>query len=248
MKKKSYFWSRLSYKRKIAVYLLTILALVLCLYLFAGCPPFSEAHRYYRAARDHMVGPGKILAHLELEQMDYTDLVIAEDGDDIILYITDDYNFNPAELSCRQKTGDLTVLAAPCYRGGLWSGATVQHLPVFLFDEYPDAVRAEMDVSLSARFGGEEFDKTYELEASREHEGFFRFDIHAHNSAGLGAEGYALFTFSCLSGNTLSSRIDTAIPVTVRLYDAKDDLILERNWSIRSVAGEAHAALEELAE
>lgn len=246
MKKRNYFWSRLSYRRKILIYLLVILTLASCLYLFAGCPPVSEEHRYYRAARDYMVGPGEIIAHLELEQMDYTDLIIAEDGDEVILYITEEYDFSPAELSCRKKTGDLTVLTAPCYRSGLWSNGTDLRLPVFLFDEYPDAVRAEMEVTLSARYGAETFRKTYELSAAREYEGFFQFDIYAHRSDGLKAEGYALYTFSRLTGNTTASNMLTAVPVTVRLYDDADRLITERSWEIRSVAGEAHAERGEL--
>ena len=241
MNKRRYFWSRLSYQWKLLVYTAVILLLAFCLYFFAGSPPLSMEHRYYRAARDHMVGPGRIIAHLELEQMDYTDLIIAEDGEDLILYIVEENEFSPAELACRQKTGDLTVLAAPCFRGGLWSNAYEQHLPVFLFDEYPDAVRAEMEVTLSARYGTEEFSKTYALESRREYAGFFQFDIYVHNSEGLGAEGYALYTFSNLSSNSLSAHMNTAVPVTVRLYDTKDSLLLERSWEVRSVAAEAHA-------
>lgn len=248
MKKNKYFWSRLSHRRKILVYFLAILALVFCIYFFAGTPPFSVEHRYYRAARSHLVGPGRILAHLELEQMDYTDLIIAEDGNDLILYITEENDFSPAELVCRQKTGDLTVLAAPAYRGGIWSNATQQHLPVFLFDEYPDAVRAEIEATLSARYGAESFSRTYTLESSREYEGFFVFDIYAHNAEGLRAEGYALYTFSNLSSNSLSSHMNTVVPVTVRLYDARDQLILEQDLEVRSVAAQAHAARGELPE
>lgn len=244
MKKKNYFWSRLSYPWKITIYLLVILLLAFLLYFFAGCPPVSETHRYYRAARDHMVGPGTVLAHLELEQMDYTDLVIAEDDENVMLYITHEYDAHPAELACREKTGDLTVLAAPCYRGGIWSNAVDQHLPVFLFDDYPDAVRAELDVMLSVRYGGQVFEKTYALEAEREYEGFFRFDIFAHNSDGLKAEGYALHTFSNLSSNALTSHMGLTVPVTVRLYDQADQLILERSLEVRSVAGQAHAETE----
>lgn len=240
MKRNRYFWSRLGYRKKVAIYTAAILLLIYLLYIFAGCPPFSPIHRYYRAARDHLVGPGKVLAHLELEKMDYTDLILAGDEENVILYITHEYEFEPAELACREKTGDLTVLAAPCYRGGSWSVAYDQHLPVFLFDDYPEAVRAEMELTLTAHYGREDFSKTYSLESTREYAGFFQFDIFAHNSQGLKAEGYALYMFSNLSGNSLSPFRDTAVPVTLRLYDNANRLILERQLEVRSTAGQAH--------
>lgn len=240
MKKNRYFWSRLTHRKKVAVYLPLIALLIYLLYFFAGCPPFSPAHRYYRAARDHLVGPGKILAHLELEKMDYTDLILAEDEENIILYITHEHDFEPAELACREKTGDLTVLAAPCYRGGSWSTALEQHLPVFLFDEYPEAARAEMELTLSTHSNGEDFSKTYKLESHREYDGFFQFDIFAHNAQGLKAEGYALHAFSNLSANALNPHIGIAVPVTVRLYGSDNCLILERHLEVRSTAGQAH--------
>lgn len=240
MKKQRYFWSRLTHWKKVAVYLPVIALLIYLLYFFAGCPPFSPVHRYYRAARDHLVGPGKVLAHLELEKMDYTDLILAEDEENVILYITHEHDFEPAELACREKTGDLTVLAAPSYRGGSWSVALEQHLPVFLFDEYPEAVRAEMELTLSTHYSGEDFSKTYSLESAREYEGFFQFDIFAHNAEGLKAEGYALYSFSNLSANALNPHMGTAVPVTVRLYDSNNRLILERQLEVRSTAGQAH--------
>ena len=240
MKQNRYFWSRLSHWKKVAVYLPAILLLVYLLYVFAGCPPFSETHRYYRAARDHLVGPGTVLAHLELEKMDYTDLILAEDEENVILYITHDHDFEPAELACREKTGDLTVLAAPSYRGGSWSATYDQHLPVFLFDDYPEALRAEMELTLSVHYAGEYFSKTYSLKSDRANDGFFQFDIYAHNAEGLKAEGYALYMLSNLSSNTMNAYISTAVPVTVRLYDSNNNLILTRQLEIRSTAGQAH--------
>jgi hypothetical protein len=111
---------------------------------------------------------------------------------------------------------------------------------VFVFDNYPEAVRAELDITLQATYAGEYFEKAYSLKSTRKNQGYFQFTLSAISPQGLGAEGYALQIFSLLSGYGGRSLPDAAIPATVRLYDKDDQLICAHTLEIVSVVEQAH--------
>ncbi len=149
-------------------------------------------------------------------------------------------------FSYREKTGDITVLAAPnCSMSIL--GLPHIYLPVYVFDCYPEAVRAELELTVTGRdthISNEDkitidYSEHFCAEAERTGDGFFRFLLDAKDTPRI----CALRLLSDLCGNQMFStnkNIDAIVPGIVRLYDQSGNLILEKEFEIRSVVAAAH--------
>lgn len=190
-----------------------ILCILLCLmliYAFAGGPVFSIRQAFRRAEKANFVGPSKILAVEQMENMDYDRLILADDGEGVILYAYDGIGSENTDFIYLEKTGDMIVAAAP---GDdlLWYQTQVS-LPVFLFVDNSRAVRAEMDITLHGEYMGETFEKTYFLESQRENPGYFRFFINVRRGGSLqsGCGGvcvvYAAQYYRLLNGRYIGYR------------------------------------------
>lgn len=250
MKRIKRFWRNLPRRVKIAVNLLALFLLGFALYIFIGCPAFNAEHRYRRLEKMHMVGPARIIDNYELVPYNYLNLILADDGDGVIMYLYADIHHGTEAFYYREKTGDLTVLAAPNLRHFTSQEFEVE-LPIFLFDNYPKAQRAQLQFTLSETVNGVYFEKEYILDSIREEAGLFRFVIHAASESWyiddygmvqgtpLGAEGVVLQQFSHICGYDDSFNLRPQ-PVTVRLWDANDELILEEEILVHCVAGQAH--------
>lgn len=213
------------------------------LYVFSGCPAFTVEEQYRRAEKANLVGPAEILGTVELKDAYsvYDRLLLADDGEGVIMYLYRADDISNHRLVYREKMGEVTVPAAPS-NDVFWWGRKEIEVPVLVFDSCPAAVRAELELELGCEFNGEEFQKTYSLESYREKQGYFLFSIRASASYELGAEGCALSTLAQVSGHDFASYVETAIPATVRLYDEAGAKVYEKSLYIRSVAGEAHEA------
>lgn len=236
MKSIKRFWGNIPRRVKIAINLLALYLLGFALYIFIGCPAFTAEQRFRRLEKAHMVGPARIIENYELEPYNYLNLILADDGDGVIFYLYADFRHGSEAFYYREKTGNLTVLAAP----DMFSSISLEGsytLPVFLFDNYPKAVRAELEITLSETLNDVYFENTYHLESQREGSGYFQFFIHAKSSTN--AEGFALQEFSAISGYDDSFNLRPQ-PVTVRLYDSSNELILEEEILVHCVAGQAH--------
>lgn len=238
-------WKRTPRKYRLPILWLVLAAVLLALYTFSGSPTVSIEQRFRRAEKAHLVGPAEILGSVELETdiPSYQNMLIADDGEGILFfcynYAADLYHFDQTELIYREKTGDVTVLSAP-FPNESREHTNVASLPVFVFDNYPEAVRAELDLTLSVTYKGKLFEKEYHLKAKRTQPRYFQFTLGCINPSGLGAEGYALQIFTLLSGYGGRAIPNTSIPATVRLYDAQDKLISEESLEITSVVEQAH--------
>lgn len=250
MKKLKQLWLNIPRRIRIAMNLLVIFLLGFGVWIFCGCPAFTAEQRYRQLEKAHMVGPARIIANYELEPYNYLNLILADDGDGVIFYPYADFRHGSEAFYYREKTGDLTVLAAPildsfCY----WEYEL--ELPVFLFDNYPQAQRAQLQFTLSETVNDVYFEKEYILDSVREEDGLFRFVIHVGSNdwyvddfghkqgMPVGAEGVVLQQFSQMCGYDDSFNLRPQ-PVTVRLYDEYDNLILEEEILVHCVAGQAH--------
>ena len=244
------FWGNIPRRVKIAVTLLALFLAGSALYIFIGCPAFTPEQRYRRLEKAHMVGPARIIDNMELVPYNYLNLILADDGDGIIFYLYADFRHGTEAFYYREKTGDLTVLAAPNLRY-FTSQEFEAELPIFLFDNYPEAQRAQLQFTLSETLNDVYFEKEYILDSIREESGLFRFDLHAESNnwyiddwgqargTPLGAEGAALEQLSGMSGydDSFNLRPQTVI---VRLWNASGELILEEDILLHCVAGQAH--------
>lgn len=225
-------WQKLSAKKQVCIHLLIIFLLLFLIYSFLGCPPLSAKGGFRRAEKASMVGPATILGQVHPDGYPCDAIVLGKDPEGVYLYVMDRWRPEASELVYRKKQGSLTLLAVP--GDTLYQYEVHAQIPVFLFDDYADAVRAEVDLTLRT----ESFEKTYPLEASRESEGFFRFDLVARNAGSLGEEGNALRLLQEISSNSMAGNPDIAFPAAVRLYDASGNPVLEETTHIRSAAAQ----------
>lgn len=235
------FWHRIPRKGRICIQIICILLCCLAIYTYIGAPVFSVEAQFRRYERSNMVGPSEILGTVNLETGfdSYQKMILADDGDGIIFYCYDHVELEDPQLIWRSKTSDITVLGAP-YPTDARTRKIKSQYPVFVFDNYPDAVLAEMELTLTAEYFGESFEKTYTLTSKRTTPGYFQFILGTTNRRGLGIEGYAIQMFALISGYEGKYYQDWSVPVTVRLYNEANELLCERSLEITSVMTQAH--------
>lgn len=230
---------KMNRKVRIALNLLLIPVLAAVCYVLDGCPPLTPEMAFRRAEQAHLVGPGEILGTEEIGYDCYDRLIIADAGDGVILYLYGTQSDRTC-LGYREKEASSTLMTAPDTPGYLGRANEVQ-LPIVLFDHAPRAGRAEIEFTLTANYNGENFEKTYLLEADRTNPGYFLFtlDARAESAWGLEAEGAALHTFVLISAN-LEKFPETTIPATVRYYDSSGALLSEELIRVHTEAAIAH--------
>lgn len=255
MRRLKRLWGNIPRRVRIGINLVTSAMLAFAVYCFLGCPAFTLEQSFRRAEKAHLVGPSEILAVYEPAGSDYEQLLVADDGDAVIFYLYSSALHPSDALYYREKTGDLTVLAAPCV-GDFPGEEYVLDLPIFIFDHYPEATRAELEFTLSETVNDIYYEKTYLLQSDREEAGWFHFNIHMESEnwsvnewgqaqgTPLGNETYLLYEFSYICGYRDSFNLQPQ-PVTVRLYDESGSLILEEIIQIRCVKDMAHQEREE---
>lgn len=229
-----------------ALFNLTLaLAVATVFYVSIGSPPLSPAHQFRRVERANFVGPSTILFNEKLTDYDYDHLIVAETESGILTFPTDETL--PSSFNYFKKAGDITVISAPKFLM-LWGLDNFPvSLPVFVIDDHPEAVRAELELyitgTLEHRVNGidrtEVLDQYFYRESTRKDDGIFCFILdlpYIHNldengyflDINHGADGYALDALACTFTNMdyLSSEI--TITAIVRLYDNGGNLITER--------------------
>lgn len=232
-------WHRIPAKIRAVINILGIGLCIFLIYVALDTPPFSVEAAFRRAEKANLVGPSEILAQVRVDNTPYRHLVLARDDSSVTVFAYSWQNDAVTDLLYIETEGDLTIAAAPdqIYYPN-FQNSTV---PVILFDNVPEAVRAEVDLTLSAEYRGTTRTKTYQLSARREYGGCFLFTISVNSANAFNAEGHLLLTLQRVTGNSMADTLDTVIPAEVRLYDADDRLIREETLLIRSAAAKAHS-------
>ena len=219
------------------------------LYIAWGCPTLTLEQEFRRAEKAHLVGPSTIVDTVYYEDYrEFDKLIVGETEYGICFfgkYFTNsserglfadyEYRFNYIP-----KTGDITVAAAPNIFGVHWYLLPGETLPVYVFTESQDAVRAELEFIVSAQMRNSNPDYSYQIpytvtfkgEATRAESGMFRFLFQSATNE----ESHALGQFSSIYPNNslIPRENDMAIPVTVRLYDAGNNLIAQETLTLES--------------
>lgn len=246
MKKLIKRWQKIPRPYKVLLDLTLTLILAIAFYVSIGSPALSQMHAFRRAERANFVGPSTILFSGKAENSEATHLILGETEGGVIMYgVRDKY---PSRFNYFEKTGDITVVSAPKLSLWYWGREYIAvSLPVFVVDEYPEAVRAELEVHVEGlvehRINGEDFsitlDQYFSDEATREGDGYFYFSFdlpfimpldeygndipdanHGADGYALDALAYAFMDYGTFAAGTTSSAI-------VRLYDADGTLIAE---------------------
>ena len=220
MKKLKLFLRNLPKKAKIAANLLLSMLLLIWVYLLLGSPATPET-LYRRAERANLIGPGTILTFPELSGTVYEQFVLAETPEGAIVYSWDRDNRQQSQLVYRQKNQGIAILSL---NEKAYAGVPPQPLPIFVFDCFEDAVRAELSLSVQ----DSQTDSGI-LHAQRENRGFFQFKLPLQGLSEGRQELAALL--QRLSGNTMADTTQ-CIAATVRFYDREDVLLAEISTSI----------------
>ncbi len=253
MRKMKNLLNRIPRPLKACVCSILVILLAVVYYIALGCPTLTLRQEFRRAEKAHLVGPSKIVDTLDKGQYDeFTRLLVGETEEGIVFF--GKYFTTSGETGWRDKyayrfyylpkTGDITIAPAPSIFGSFWDwGGAI--LPVYVFTEHDNAVRAEISFTVRGSYtktnlnDGSETIVTYGGSFSQEtvrasDGGPFRFFFEAKN----GKEGLALGQFSTLVTDPHfgMGHVDTPICVTVRLFDANDQLIKEDTLAIHSPA------------
>ena len=225
-------WTELIPRRtKVLFYFLATLCFVFLFYIFMGAPSLSREHRYRRVERSHFVGPGKILGYETVSGGMYTDAVVARTKEGVIVATMIPDIEDGDLLVYVPITGKITVTAAPQVLAPKDIDFQKDTLTVFAVDDYPQAVRAEMDLKLYwQQFEEEEAERpVFHLQAKREQEGYFRFDAPFESLDEDSPERQALklFSQSVRAGAQWNSVPEDAFQATLRLYDMQGNLVAE---------------------
>lgn len=246
MKKLIHRWQQIPRPYKVILDLILTLALAIAFYVSIGSPALSQTHAFRRAERANFVGRSTVLFSGKAENSEAKHLILGEtEGGVVIFGAKEKYT---SHFNYFDKTGDITVVSAP--KLSLWYWGLeyfAVSLPVFVVDNYPEAVRAELEVHVEGvvehRINGEDFsitlDQHFSDEATREGDGYFRFSFDLPfimpldqygewiPNAKHGADGYALdaLAYAFMEHGTLAA--GTTSSAVVRLYDADGTLIVE---------------------
>ena len=231
MKKLSTFFKRIPRPLLTALCLVGILLCLFVIYIAAGAPSFSPEMQYRRLEQSYMVGPATILGTETVTGQDR--ILVAKNDTHLMLYFyTEDKTINSNDLLIRENHGDLTILPA-AERLPMYFESHNFTLPVILFDEYPEAVRAEIEFTM---FLGdytdpqqtEPYEKHFSLESTRTNDGYFRFTIeHKAYSNRLYTKMLETLAYASRGYNN-DGEIVAKIPFSVRLYDRNDQLITDK--------------------
>lgn len=225
-----------SWKSKFLVNLLVVCLLLFVLWFLNGCPIRLLMPAFRMAEKAQMVGPSTVLGVEDVEFLYYNKLVVADNGDSVVLYgFNRDENWHNA-LICYEKTGSLTVLPGPIsIRETIFEESDEFLLPIVLFDKYPEAAHAQ--ISFTLRY----LDKStfcYELEASRTNPGYFLFQLPYNNPERTSDEAIALNNFAEASGPYGMGKL--TVPISVRLYSEDGTLLYEEEVLFQSPRVTAH--------
>lgn len=255
MKQIKGLWGNIPRKIRAGINVLLILFLLLIIYIGMGSPVFTLQQRFRRAEKAYLVGPGEIVDHTQWGlYSEFTDMLVAETEYGVMFYGYWDQKF-PLEdcevFSYREKTGKLTFLAPPSL-GFSWSFQDFGRIiPLYLFDDYPEAVRAEASVRARGTHQVNDtktpFDMCFAVSADRFSDGVFRFLLELESGQPLKLAAAQMLTEISTTAESWPYCTTSAFykephaDITIRLYDEDNNLIVEEELVLRTVAAEAQA-------
>lgn len=243
------FLPRIPRPVKACFFAILVVSLAIVYYIVLGCPPLTFRQQFRRAEKANMVGPSTIVDTTGRGYTDFEKMLVGETEYGICFYGRYGSSYSAGihsgkrnyHFSYVEKTGDLTVAAAPNAYAVHWSIGGINpkaSLPVYVFSNSPDAARAEIEVSVRKQYGTTDSDnanadyytETFSGEAIRSKTGMFRISLQAEGKQAVDALWYLS---DIASGSSLfQKQLDTTILATVRLYDDSGILIQEKELDL----------------
>ena len=231
--------SRLSRKAKTLIY--TSVVMLALTAIIASNFPVTPRSCFRSAEKAHLLKPAKIISAESVVSVGQQAVIIAETDE---FYITYGYRLfgtnNADNLAYKKKTGDLTFLSiAPQSKYDDWDD---EYFTIFLFDEYPQAIRAELALKPCMEFSDNGtktlFERSFTVTATRETEKYFLFRLNWRKENASADTDTWFRTFILMSHLHESLNDNSAVthPVTgmIRLYDKANNLVLEREIDLKN--------------
>lgn len=232
---------------------LCAIILAIAYYIALDCPTLFFRQEFRRAEKANLVGPSKIVDTMDDEyHREFDKMIVGETEYGICFFGRYGSSYSAGEHSGEwnylftylEKTGDLTIAAAPNVWGPHWGFGVLEpsaSIPVYVFTESSDAVKA--DITIRVLFVEEEdiaegkapYEEVFQAEAQRDENGFFRLWLFAETKNAVDA----LFTVSNIGGgNALGYPPDSnhEVIATVRLYDQNGNLTLEKEVTLKEAS------------
>jgi len=237
------FFDKIPRKWQVLINILVICLAVLAIYISKGAPTTVEGN-FRRAEKENMVGPSRIMGIEEIDSWLAEKLVVAETDEGVILYADHYGDSSPINtLVYRPKKNGIMVCGSPQMLS-MTVPPDGDDSTVIIFDNCPQAVRAELDMELY--WQNQQTNKTYRyqyaLSGQRKNMGYFRLDLdyqwHGYEGINAHPEDETLWQFHSLSRDASYRAPNGEFPATVRLYDAEDKLIKEESLYLFPQEGE----------
>ena len=215
------------------------LALLTAVYVALGCPFLGETALFRRTEKANLAGPSEIIDRLRVQAewpiLGCDEILIGDDGEEVLFWFYQ-YSSHTGTLLRREKTDGLLLLPLPCCAGvDTMQWQREMTVPLFLFADRPEAVKATVRIQLSDTDGltltqtrGERGRTGPGDLGSRER--FFLFSIPVSEEEwplDRGASVRAL-----LQGYEDKRFRPVGFPVTVCLYDGEGRIIENRKWTL----------------
>ena len=226
---------------------LAICILAGLIYISIGFPALSFEQEFRRVEQMNMVGPSTIVSRIDSSvYLDFDNMIVGETDEGVVFFnrLKLDGSNTGSRYSYgyyyREKSDDITVLAAPLP----FHFMTGDKLPVYVFDDYPEAVYAELTVKIdSVMFytvdgvpKEREYSKIFLAKDDRSADGHFLFTLEAAVSEKYQTEQEALTLLSFVCSNSVFLKEEvlavTDITATVKLYDENRCLVAEKALTI----------------
>lgn len=196
--------------------------------IIAGDFPLTAQTAFRLAEKASLLDPGKILGTEQIGSFDQNAVIIAENEKICMTYVYNKWNWtDPDGFVYMDKTGDLTFTSVSPFHGyNNLGGVEDNPFLVILFDDFPDAVRAELDLRPCVTTSNGTKEARWNLIAGRHSDGYFLFKLDRSFN-----NDFLLFCLQSSLTDTIPSSTFSASTV-IRLYDKNNQLILERELDL----------------
>ena len=211
------FWQQRPAKLRAICNLVAIALCLVLIYFFLGSPAFSVTDAFRRAEKASFLDKAEILARIRTEGLPYSHMILAKQNNGAVIYTYKHRNNEATKLIYTEKSGSLVLLAAPGTED--LAIARFAKIPLVLFDSTPEAVTAQVELTLSGVYKEEPCQNTYLLTAQREYESLFLFTLEVNQHQPLRGEGYLLTMLQCLYSSPTPALAGVSISANVTFFD-----------------------------
>lgn len=232
---------------------LTFTAIILfALYVSVGSPALTPIQQFRREEKANLVGPASILDTISLKgytAYEFEKLLIGSSDVGISLFCYNYYSWRHGHslsennFIYRSKAEDVTVFSIPNKMAFkyLHYYDTIK-VPILVFADFPDAVRASLQIELYSIHATEPFREKFTLHASRAKEGYFLFELSIDNKEKRYGPIEAVSYFINICDDKISSSYDgVKIPVKVQFFNKSDVMISEYSVMIQQPINKIYA-------